>query len=166
MISPSALLSAVEQANKTKSQAGYGDLYELARAGRSSLVDNVPNSGSAQRALVNNLLTGGAVGGSLGLGTLVDTGGDLEAASKAALVGSTGAYALPKAVQSFINSPSGRNYIMNGLPTLERLIGTTGPANSAASASIMAGQPDYSPITNLPAGLKAVMVQRRVNMRS
>jgi len=98
IISPSALMNAVETANKTKGQAGYGDLYDLARAGRSSLVDSVPNSGTAQRQLVQSLLTGGGVGaGTYGL----------TQDPQMALAAGAGTIALPKMAQSFINSKAG-----------------------------------------------------------
>lgn len=128
LISPSALLSAVETANKTKSQAGYGDLYDLARAGRSVLVDSVPNSGTAQRQLAQSLLTGGAV---TGLGVA----GGLDAQSAAQL--GLGAVALPKAAQYVLNNP---NYLVNGIPFARDLVGRTGAIGGVMGGSLGAGE--------------------------
>jgi hypothetical protein len=117
IVSPAALNSVIETANKTKSTRGYNELYELARAGRGVLSDNVPNSGTAQRLLAQQLLTAGASGGAVGTGTYMATQ-DPNLALGAALAGTLAA---PKASQVFLNSPAGRRYFTKGVPGLNLL---------------------------------------------
>lgn len=107
ILSPSALLRAVETANKTKGQAGYGELYDISRAGRGVLADSVPDSGTAQRLFYQNLMTG-----ALGGGAVYGTTQDPETAALAALLAMGG----PKAVQVFLNSKAGQAYFTKGIP--------------------------------------------------
>lgn len=111
LISPKRLLSNIETANKTKGQKGYGDLYGLARAGSGVLADSVPNSGTAQRKLVQDILTGGGVGLGAG-GVAFGATQDPETAMAAALLALGG----PKAAQTLINSPAGQRYLTQGIP--------------------------------------------------
>lgn len=117
LLSPSALNSVIETANKTKSTKGYNELYDLARSGRAVLADNVPNSGTAQRLLAQQLLTAGASGGAIGTGTYMATQ-DPETALAAALAGTLVA---PKASQMLLNSNAGRQYFTKGIPGLNLL---------------------------------------------
>lgn len=117
LVSPAALNSVIETANKTKSTRSYNELYDLARSGRAVLSDSVPNSGTAQRLLAQQLLTAGASGGAIGSGTYVATQ-DPELAIAAALAGTLAA---PKASQVFLNSPAGRRYFTKGIPALNLL---------------------------------------------
>lgn len=134
VLTPTALSSAVEMANKAKSQAGYGDLYDLSRAGRAVLADSVPNSGTAQRLLVQGLLTGGG-GAVVGGGTYAATGDPQQALTAAAL-----AIGGPSAVQYFINSPAGKTYLTSGIPGL-RALGTPDAKMLAAMlSSSLAGE--------------------------
>lgn len=119
LISPSALNRAVETANKTKSQAGYGDLYTLGRAGRAVLTDSVPNSGTAQRALAQQLLTMGVGGSALGSGTYAATNDPYASLS----VGLGGAIAAPKIAQYLLNTPAAQQYFTKGVPYLNRPVG-------------------------------------------
>lgn len=138
LISPSSLLSAVETANKGKSQAGYGDLYDLARAGRSVLTDTVPNSGTAQRQLVQQLLTGGGIGaGTYGLTQDPQT----------ALAAGVGTIALPKLAQTALNSNAGKQYLTQGIPYLNKAIGNMGPTASLLGAEMAsdAAQAPFDP---------------------
>lgn len=130
ILSPAALLQAVETANKTKSQKGYGDLYELARAGRAALPDKVPNSGTAQRQAVQQLLTAGALGAGAGGAAYGQTQDPLEAAKWAAL-----GLAGPKAAQLAIQSPAGQRYFTQGLPVLNQLATPTARKLSALLAA-------------------------------
>lgn len=75
-ISPTQLSQAVKQGGNYA--RGGGDLNDLSRVGTTFLRDNVPNSGTAERSLMANLLTGGIAGGVgvgidplLGVGTLL-----------------------------------------------------------------------------------------------
>lgn len=132
LISPSALMSAVETANKTKSQAGYGDLYGLARAGRSVLADTVPNSGTAQRALAQQLLTAGAGGSALGTGTYWAT----QDPAAAIGVGLGGAIAAPKLAQYLLNTPAAQTYFTQGVPYLGN---ASSPTAKQLAAQLLAG---------------------------
>lgn len=60
-ISPTQLSQAVKQGGNFA--RGGGDLNDLSRVGAAFLRDNVPNSGTAERSLMANLLTGGIAGG-------------------------------------------------------------------------------------------------------
>lgn len=120
LIPPSALNRAVETANKTKSQAGYGDLYGLGRAGRAVLSDSVPNSGTAQRQLAQQLLTMGVGGSAVGSGTYAATHDPY--ASVAAGLG--GAIAAPKLAQILLNTPAAQQYFTQGVPFLNKPVGS------------------------------------------
>lgn len=106
ILSPAALLRAVETANKTKGQAGYGELYGLSRAGRGVLADSVPDSGTAQRLFYQNLMTG-----ALGGGAVYGTTQDPDKAVFGALLAMGG----PKAVHAFLNSKAGQAYFTKGI---------------------------------------------------
>jgi hypothetical protein len=111
LISPKRLLNTIETNNKTKGQKGYGDLYGLARAGSGVLSDSVPNSGTAQRQLIQSMLTGGGVGLGAG-GVTYGATQDPYKAIAAALLSVGG----PKAAQVFINSNAGKQYLTKGIP--------------------------------------------------
>jgi len=81
---------------------GRGELNDLARAGQVFIKPQIPNSGTAQRTTIANLLQGGAAGGSLVTGNLP--------ALVASIVG-------PPIAQTFINSAPGRAYLTNQLAT-------------------------------------------------
>jgi hypothetical protein len=122
LVTPASLLRAVETANKTKGQAGYGDLYGLSRAGKSVLSDTIPDSGTAQRMMYQNLLTGGAAGG-LTYGATQDP--------QSAVLAAGGIVALPKMAQYLMNSPAGKQYLTQGMPGMGAL--TTQQARTAAA---------------------------------
>jgi hypothetical protein len=133
ILSPAALLRAVETANKTKGQAGYGELYDIARAGRGVLADTVPDSGTAQRLFYQNLMTGGVGGLGVGGATYGATQ-DPETAALAAVLALGG----PKAVQAFLNSKAGQVYFTKGIPggsaassPLAKSLGALGAASLA-----------------------------------
>lgn len=130
MLSPSSLLRAVETANKTKGQAGYGELYDLSRSGRSVLADSVPDSGTAQRLFYQNLITGGL--GGLGVGGA--TYGATQDPGTAALAGVL-ALGGPKAIQAFLNSKAGQAYFTKGIPGGTALSSQSGKTLGALLAS-------------------------------
>jgi hypothetical protein len=116
ILSPSALNQAVDTANKTKGQKGYGELYNLSRAGRAVLADAVPNSGTAQRQIAQQMLTGGSLG--------IAAGGGAYGATQdpeTALLASIAAIGGPKAIQAFLNSKAGQAYFTKGIPGLNAL---------------------------------------------
>jgi hypothetical protein len=102
VISPSLLRGEVMRANPDFATKGAGDLGELAKIGRSFIADQVPNSGTAQRQLAQNLLTGGGVGGLAYM-----TSGDPATAAKWGV----GSVLLPKAIQSGLNSKVGQKVL-------------------------------------------------------
>lgn len=116
VLSPSALLQAVETGNKTKSQKGYNELYNLARAGRSVLVDSIPNSGTAQRQFVQNLLTQGGIGlgGAVTVGALTQDPGYTGAALAGSLL-------VPKLAQSALGTRAAQRYFTTGIPLANKL---------------------------------------------
>jgi len=132
LVSPAKLLQSVETANKGKSQAGYGDLYPAAQAGRAVLTDAVPNSGTAQRQFYQNAITGAA--GAVGAG-----GAAYGATQDPSIgLGSTlAALASPKVLQMALNNPAARQYFTEGIPVLNKLATKTardlGAVGAAAS---------------------------------
>ena len=104
---------------------GRGDLNELTRVGQTFVRDQIPNSGTAQRMLIQSLLTGG---GGAGLGAGIGAGGAAaggqdwkQGAKTGAMVGAgVGAAGLlgPAGVQKLMNSPAGQAYLMRGMVPL------------------------------------------------
>lgn len=101
MIPPTAL------AQQVRAQGGYaqgrGDLNDLSRVGTGFLRDPIPNSGTPERAMMANLLTG-ATG--LGGAALIDP------ITGAAAVG------VPKAVQGLYNTDLARSYFTQRGPQI------------------------------------------------
>lgn len=135
ILSPSALLRAVETANKTKSQKGYGDLYDLARSSKLLLADSIPNSGTAQRQLAQRILTLGAQGAGVGGATYVATG-DPETA---ALATAGGLFAAPKLAQKALNSRAAQSYFTKGIPGLGNISPAVKQAITRGAATTLGG---------------------------
>jgi len=135
ILPPSALNRAVENANKTKGQAGYGDLYGLGRAGRAVLADSIANSGTAQRNLVQQILTGGGFGlGAAGI-TGVTTGDPYAALG----VGAAATFGGPRLAQALLNSRAGQQYFTQGIPVVNQLA-TKRAKDMAALLAAQAGE--------------------------
>lgn len=130
IVPPLALSRAVETANKTKGMKGYGDLYELSRAGRAVLADKVPNSGTAQRMLAQQLLTAGALSGGIGGGIYGYTQDP-----SLALTGAAATLALPKLSQLLLNSPAAQSYFTSGIPVVRQISTPTARNLSAILAA-------------------------------
>lgn len=81
---------------------GKGPLNELARIG-GYLSDKVPDSGTAQRTFIGNVLTGGGVGSGFG------------AAMGNPVLGAAAGVAAPPAVYGMLNNPLTRAYMTNQL---------------------------------------------------
>lgn len=135
VLSPRALLQNIETANKTKGQKGYGELYDLARSGSSVLADAVPDSGTAQRQLVQSILTGGGLGLGAGGATYYATH-DPEKALAAAVISLGG----PSAVQAVMNSAAGKRYLTKGLPVAGSLLNSEVTKLIAAITAAQAGK--------------------------
>ena len=117
-VSPAQLSAALGRAMGREGKAlGRGDLNELARVGQVFVKDQVPNSGTAQRQLIQGLLTGGG-GATVGGGTAYALGKDpLEGAAYGAGIGAS-ALAAPRIAQMLMNSPAGQAYLTKGAVAL------------------------------------------------
>ena len=131
VLSPAALANVVETANKTKGQKGYGELYDLSRAGRAVLSDSVPNSGSAQRLFVQQLLTQSGVG----LGAAGATGA-ITQDPELTMMALGGSLAAPKAIQLLMNNPAAQAYFTKGIPLANKLA----TPQARTLAAILSGQ--------------------------
>lgn len=111
-IPPTAFSQAVRAQHPRAHGFGAGEMNDLSRVGRLFVRDNIPNSGTPERSMMVNLLTGGG-----GLGALF-SGGDAAAAAGGALVGLLG----PRAAQMAYHSPPVEAYLRNRIlqngPTL------------------------------------------------
>jgi hypothetical protein len=113
-VSGRTLLSAANSANKSAKFGAPSELAELGRIGRAFVADQIPNSGTAQRQIMQSLLTGGA-GSSVGAAGAALTGNDPVKGAGIGLGVTGSALVLPRAVQAFMNSPAGRAYLTRGL---------------------------------------------------
>jgi hypothetical protein len=105
-LSPGLVLGAANQ-------RGTDALKEAGRVGKAFVMDQVANSGSAQRAAAQAMLSGG-----LGLGMGGVTYGitqDPVQAMKMGSMAAIGQVALPKAAQLAINSAAGQRYLTSGI---------------------------------------------------
>lgn len=105
VISPALLRGEVMKRTPDFAEGGGGDLAELAKIGRAFVADQVPNSGTAQRALAQSLLTGGTMGGI----SYAATGDPMTSLKIGA-----GSVLLPKAIQSGINSKAAQRFLGSG----------------------------------------------------
>ena len=117
-ISPAQLSAALSRSIGKEGKAlGRGDLNELTRIGQNFVSEQIPNSGTAQRQLIQALLTSG--GGSLiGGGAAGMTGGDVSTGMLAGGALTAGGLAAPRAIQSLMNSPAGQAYLTKGIAQL------------------------------------------------
>lgn len=111
-ISPAQLSSAFTQGVGKEGKAlGRGDLNDLVRVGQKFVRNQVPNSGTAQRMLYQNLLTGGGGAGlGAGLGALAGERDPTRLAEEAAV--GMGAMYSPRLIQSILNSPAAMKYFL------------------------------------------------------
>lgn len=130
-ISPTSLLNAVKVGN-TGYARGYGQLNDIARAGKDIVASKVPDSGTAGRQMVQNLLTGSAF---LGAGAAA---GGIPAA--------VGALALPKAIQLGYNAKPVQNYLVNGIT---KNTGLPAIAARAAGSGATDNNPQQPPAVTL-----------------
>ena len=117
-LAPAQLSAALRQAMGKEGVAlGRGDLNELTRVGQTFVKDQIPNSGTAQRQLIQGLLTGGG-GATVGGGTAMALGKDpMEGAMYGAGIGASALLA-PKLAQVMMNSPAGQKYLTQGAVAL------------------------------------------------
>lgn len=137
-ISGKTLLNAANQSSKNAKFGGPSELAELGRIGRAFVADQIPNSGTAQRQLIQSLLTGGG-GAGLGAAGAAATGNDPIKGAGIGL-GVTGMGLLaPRAIQMLMNSEAGRAYLTNGLLRLtpQELAGINALARPAGTAGLL-----------------------------
>jgi hypothetical protein len=137
-ISGRTLLNAANAGNKSAKFGAPSELAELGRIGRAFVADNIPNSGTAQRQLIQSLLTGGG-GAGIGAVGAAATGNDPLKGAGIGL-GVTGAGLLtPRLMQAMMNSEAGRAYLTRGLLQLgpEELAGINAIARPAGSAGLL-----------------------------
>jgi hypothetical protein len=105
---------------------GRGDLNELARVGQ-GVLRQPPDSGTAGRSLINQVLTGGAWSApASGIGAMIGGPAGMVAGAAAPFV-------LPRVAQEFMRSAAGRRWLTEGIgPQLTRA-GTDAITSAAGS---------------------------------
>ena len=114
-ISPKQLYAQAQQDIPGFARGGGGEFNDVVRAGRQFLPDAVPNSGTPERLMYQNLIAGGAMSGLGATGGLLTTGD----ASAGALAG-LGGFGASKALQGMLNSPQLTKYLMTQVLTEEQ----------------------------------------------
>jgi hypothetical protein len=116
-------------------------LSDLADAGRNILPSKIPDSGTAQRMMMQNLVTGAGVA-SAGYGVANDS--NYALAAGAALGG-------PKAAQWVYNNPKVQNYLINGMnPLIQSGANALAGALPRAAGSAFSGSRANTPIQQQP----------------
>lgn len=116
-------------------------LSDLADAGRNILPSKIPDSGTAQRMMMQNLVTG-AGAASAGYGVASDN--NYALAAGAALGG-------PKAAQMIYNSPRVQNYLINGMsPLIQSGANAVAGTLPRAAGSAFSGSRANAPIQQQP----------------
>jgi hypothetical protein len=125
-LSPAQFASAVRRGDRRGYAEGAGEMNTLARVGETFIRDAVPNSGTAERTLMSNLLTGGGLtGGAVTLGA--------DPVTAAAGVGTL--LALPRAAQGVYNTEAVRRWLTN-----RTLRGVAPDYNEALAAALLGQQ--------------------------
>lgn len=117
MLTPASLQNAVKVNNPTAYVTGRGDLNDLARAGGVFLKKSIPDSGTASRSAMQDLLQGRVGTAALGGGIGYATGG-----SEGAMTGAAIGAGLPIAIQRAYQTPLVQSYLKRGIPVPESLI--------------------------------------------
>lgn len=113
-IPPQKLAAQVVKSNPQGMRYGTGDqaLPNLARLGQ-GLFKTAPNSGTAQRALAQKLLTLGYGGAGVGLGTYGASGSDES--NQQALLAAALLFGGPKAIQAAYMNPASQRMLTQGI---------------------------------------------------
>ncbi len=140
-VSGRTLLSAANNSNRNARFGAPSELAELGRIGRAFVADQIPNSGTAQRMMMQSLLTGGGAG--IGAVGAAATGNDpLKGAGIGAGV-TAGGLLSPRIAQMLMNSEAGQRYLTQGLlPLTEREIAMLTAAGRGAGTAGLIG---YTP---------------------
>ncbi len=130
-VSPLGLRSAVDQSTGRGYVFGQGDQNDLARVGQAFLRP-VPDSGTAGRVQMQNLLTGGGMmSGGAGIGALA--GGP-----PGALLGAAATLAGPRLAQAIYNTQPVQTYLTKGIPGLSGAIQNAPQINRSLMAALLA----------------------------
>jgi hypothetical protein len=140
-ISPAQLGMALSQNIGREGKAlGKGSLNDLVRAGNLFVRPQIQDSGTAQRLMIQSLLTGGGSGvGALAAGL---TGHDpMEGALYGAATTGAG-LALPKLIQTLVNNKPIQNYLVNQASSpnaalIAKLLQNTGRTLGAGTAGLI-----------------------------
>ena len=128
-----AFKSAVTQSDKSGFGRGRGDLNTLARVG-DLLADKIPNSGTAERSRMINMLSGSGFGtGGLTAGSGMVAGLDPQTSIMLGAGAASAQLALPRMIQALMNSKWGQSYLTN------TVAGRSGPTEELL-AKIFAAQ--------------------------
>jgi hypothetical protein len=143
-ISPAQLEAALtKQIGREGKALGRGDLNELVSVGRQFVSESIPNSGTPQRQLMQNLLTMNLPGAGLGGAAGYASGGDSTSALTGAALGFGAAGAVPMLTQNFLNSPAGRAYLTKGVAGMSPA--QRNALTSAIRTGILGGALTYNP---------------------
>lgn len=117
VLGPAQLEGALTKSVGREGKAlGRGDLNELVGAGRMFVSESIPDSGTAQRLMIQNLLTGNVPGALGGAGIGYYQGRTPESAFTGAMLGAGGTLLAPRLAQSaMMSSPQ---YFSRGLLSL------------------------------------------------
>lgn len=111
-IAPTQLAAALRQSVGTEGKAlGRGDLNDLSRVGNLFVRDQVQNSGTAQRQLIQSLLTGGGGAGIGAIGAGATGQDPLRGAAYGAGVGAA-SLLTPKIAQALMQNPVVQSYMI------------------------------------------------------
>ena len=136
-VSPLALRTALNRSGGREAYgAGFGDQNDLARIGQ-ALLRGEPDSGTAGRSAMTNLLTGGA--GGVG-GGLLSSGDPMATAGAAAT-----AMALPKIIQQAYYSDLMSKYLLGNSPTRQAIAAALPGLDRGLAASLLAGRSKSMP---------------------
>jgi hypothetical protein len=105
-VAPNLLRQAVAQGDRRGYALGRGDLNELSRVGQTFVRPQIPNSGTQERTMMAQLLTGGAMGGGAG----VAAGADPMTTLTLMALGLAG----PRVAQAAYNTGPAQRYFTGG----------------------------------------------------
>lgn len=129
-VSPLGLRSALDQSTGRGYVFGQGDQNDLARVGQAFLRPP-PDSGTAGRTGMQNLLTGAQFAGP-GAVAGASTGSPL-----AAILAGGASLAGPRAVQAIYNTPAAQTYLTQGIPGMAGLVSNAPQINSPLVAALL-----------------------------
>ncbi len=130
-VSPLQLRSALDQSTGRGYVFGQGDQNDLARIGQAFLRP-VPDSGTAGRTFMQNMLTGGGLA-SGGAGAGMMAGG-----LPGALMGGAATLAGPRIAQAIYNTAPMQTYLTQGIPALAGMVNAAPQMNSPLAAALLA----------------------------